>query len=173
MQYCHEQAIPGSMVLHRDLKPDNIGEYFLEKRLFPLLFLCSQKGDFGFLCTGFTLDGTVKIIDFGLSRILENSDPKSNEVYAMSGETGSLRYMAPGKRISTFSKSLVPLKAYTVWGYTMLNRGCGRTSLQPQSGCLLFWSYSLGVECCKEAFRWFKQRAFLRASSSWWRAAGT
>jgi serine/threonine protein kinase len=26
MQYCHEQAIPGSMVLHRDLKPDNIGE---------------------------------------------------------------------------------------------------------------------------------------------------
>lgn len=26
MQYCHEQAIPGSIVLHRDLKPDNIGE---------------------------------------------------------------------------------------------------------------------------------------------------
>lgn len=26
MQYCHESAIPGSMVLHRDLKPDNIGE---------------------------------------------------------------------------------------------------------------------------------------------------
>jgi serine/threonine protein kinase len=26
MQYCHESAIPGSIVLHRDLKPDNIGE---------------------------------------------------------------------------------------------------------------------------------------------------
>jgi len=26
MGYCHEFAIPGSMVLHRDLKPDNIGE---------------------------------------------------------------------------------------------------------------------------------------------------
>ena len=25
MAYCHESAIPGSMVLHRDLKPDNIG----------------------------------------------------------------------------------------------------------------------------------------------------
>lgn len=24
MQYCHEMAIPGSIVLHRDLKPDNI-----------------------------------------------------------------------------------------------------------------------------------------------------
>ena len=35
MAYCHGSAIPGSMVLHRDLKPDNIG---------------------------FTLDGTVKLI---------------------------------------------------------------------------------------------------------------
>eukprot|EP00934_Nitzschia_sp_Nitz4_P005541 Nitzschia sp. Nitz4//scaffold11_size288233//198299//200606//NITZ4_000797-RA/size288233-snap-gene-0.29-mRNA-1//1//CDS//3329534143//5531//frame0 len=68
MQYCHEQAVPGGMILHRDLKPDNIG---------------------------FTLDGTVKIMDFGLSRILDNADPSSDEVYAMSGETGSLRYMAP------------------------------------------------------------------------------
>eukprot|EP00339_Tiarina_fusa_P013191 CAMPEP_0117025562 /NCGR_PEP_ID=MMETSP0472-20121206/18872_1 /TAXON_ID=693140 ORGANISM="Tiarina fusus, Strain LIS" /NCGR_SAMPLE_ID=MMETSP0472 /ASSEMBLY_ACC=CAM_ASM_000603 /LENGTH=707 /DNA_ID=CAMNT_0004732315 /DNA_START=172 /DNA_END=2295 /DNA_ORIENTATION=+ len=68
MQYCHDAAIPGSMVLHRDLKPDNIG---------------------------FTLNGTVKILDFGLAKLLENADPKSNEVYAMSGETGSLRYMAP------------------------------------------------------------------------------
>jgi serine/threonine protein kinase len=41
------------------------------------------------------LSGIVKILDFGLSRILENSDPKSTEVYSMSGETGSLRYMAP------------------------------------------------------------------------------
>ena len=57
--------------MHRDLKPDNIG---------------------------FTLDGKVKLLDFGLARILENSDPESNEVYEMSGETGSLRYMAPGKR---------------------------------------------------------------------------
>jgi serine/threonine protein kinase len=47
------------------------------------------------LVTGFTLDGTVKILDFGLAKILENSNANSNEVYAMSGETGSLRYMAP------------------------------------------------------------------------------
>ena len=27
MMYCHEEAIPGSVVMHRDLKPDNIGMY--------------------------------------------------------------------------------------------------------------------------------------------------
>jgi serine/threonine protein kinase len=26
MMYCHEEAIPGSVVMHRDLKPDNIGK---------------------------------------------------------------------------------------------------------------------------------------------------
>ena len=70
MQYCHEEAVPGSLILHRDLKPDNIG---------------------------FTIDGTVKVMDFGLARLMENVDHKSDEVYQMSGETGSLRYMAPGK----------------------------------------------------------------------------
>lgn len=68
MKYCHEEAVPGSMVLHRDLKPDNIG---------------------------FTLDGSVKLIDFGLARVVEKANPSSEDVYTMSGETGSLRYMAP------------------------------------------------------------------------------
>lgn len=68
MAYCQEEAIPDCMVLHRDLKPDNIG---------------------------FTLSGTVKVLDFGLAKIVEHASAKSNESYAMSGETGSLRYMAP------------------------------------------------------------------------------
>jgi len=68
MAYMHGNAIPGCMLLHRDLKPDNIG---------------------------FTLSGEVKIIDFGLARIIENSNPTTDERYQMSGETGSLRYMAP------------------------------------------------------------------------------
>lgn len=45
--------------------------------------------------TGFTLDGSVKLIDFGLAKMIENTSVDSNETYAMSGETGSLRYMAP------------------------------------------------------------------------------
>lgn len=68
MEYCQVKAIPGSMVLHRDLKPDNIG---------------------------FTLNGQVKVIDFGLAKIVDNASAMSDEVYIMSGETGSLRYMAP------------------------------------------------------------------------------
>jgi serine/threonine protein kinase len=68
MEYCQDKAIPGSMVLHRDLKPDNIG---------------------------FTLNGDVKIIDFGLAKIVDNASTTSEDSYEMSGETGSLRYMAP------------------------------------------------------------------------------
>jgi len=44
---------------------------------------------------GFTLDGDLKIMDFGLARTIENASVHSTEVYTMSGETGSLRYMAP------------------------------------------------------------------------------
>jgi serine/threonine protein kinase len=51
--------------------------------------------DYYFVYIGFTLDGTVKLLDFGLAKIIENTNVDTDEVYAMSGETGSLRYMAP------------------------------------------------------------------------------
>jgi serine/threonine protein kinase len=77
MAYCQEEAIPGCMVLHRDLKPDNIG---------------------------FTLNGIVKLLDFGLAKIVENASAQSDDTYDMSGETGSLRYMAPeGKNLCIVS----------------------------------------------------------------------
>lgn len=68
LAYCHGRALTNGMILHRDLKPDNIG---------------------------FTLDGTLKIMDFGLARVMDNATPFSEETYMMSGETGSLRYMSP------------------------------------------------------------------------------
>lgn len=68
LAYCQETALEDSIVMHRDLKPDNIG---------------------------FTLSGTMKLLDFGLAKVLENATVDANDVYQMSGETGSLRYMAP------------------------------------------------------------------------------
>ena len=50
---------------------------------------------FLFFVLGFMLDGTLKVMDFGLSTIVPDASPESDEVYELSGETGSLRYMAP------------------------------------------------------------------------------
>lgn len=42
LEYLHDVAVPGRIVCHRDLKPDNIG---------------------------FAADGTLKLIDFGLGKV--------------------------------------------------------------------------------------------------------
>jgi serine/threonine protein kinase len=89
MTYCHEEAVPGCVVLHRDLKPDNIGKSFLKTKKVMRLKAISHH----FLMppsTGFTLDGNVKLLDFGLAKMVENTSTESNETFAMSGETGSL-----------------------------------------------------------------------------------
>ncbi len=65
--YIHDAAIPGQVTLHRDLKPDNLA---------------------------FDDVGSVKLIDFGLARSVPRGT-SIDEVYEMTGETGSLRYMAP------------------------------------------------------------------------------
>jgi serine/threonine protein kinase len=58
-------------VLHRDIKPDNIG---------------------------WTADGTIKLFDFGLCAVVLGKDSSRlqyNRGYRMTGNTGTLRYMAP------------------------------------------------------------------------------
>ncbi|CAM9415839.1 unnamed protein product [Discosporangium mesarthrocarpum] len=67
LQYMHNDAIPGKIVVHRDLKPDNIA---------------------------FDASGNLKLIDMGLSKVVTKKE-EDNAVYMMTGETGSLRYMAP------------------------------------------------------------------------------
>ncbi len=69
----------------------------------------------------FAADGTVKVIDFGLSTVVPNASPDSNEVYDLSGETGSLRYMAPevakrqhyNHKVDVYSFSIMLLEIVT------------------------------------------------------------
>mmetsp|Transcript_25959 Transcript_25959/g.37209 ORF Transcript_25959/g.37209 Transcript_25959/m.37209 type:complete len:363 (+) Transcript_25959:703-1791(+) len=67
LKYLHEDCCEGATIIHRDLKPENIG---------------------------FTSDMQLKLFDFGLMTCVKKRS-HANEVYEMTGNTGSLRYMAP------------------------------------------------------------------------------
>lgn len=67
LNYLHNEFHPTLRCIHRDLKPDNIG---------------------------FTEDGVLKLMDFGLCACVQRTDA-ANDTYMMTGYTGSLRYMAP------------------------------------------------------------------------------
>ena len=74
LKYCHDDAFPGYRILHRDVKPNNIG------------FIHSPDDP----------DHLV-LFDFGLASLWEKKgDPTDTDARDLSGETGSLCYMAPG-----------------------------------------------------------------------------
>ena len=83
MAHCHDGAIAGYRVLHRDVKPNNVG------------FMPDQTGT----KPGF---GRLVLFDFGLSYLWKRNYTWSHEGKAereemrtLTGECGSLRYMAP------------------------------------------------------------------------------
>jgi serine/threonine protein kinase len=57
-------------IIYRDLKPSNMG---------------------------FTTDDVLKLFDFGLAKELRDDEHEGKGLYNMTGMTGALRYMAPGK----------------------------------------------------------------------------
>mmetsp|Transcript_16369 Transcript_16369/g.16481 ORF Transcript_16369/g.16481 Transcript_16369/m.16481 type:complete len:387 (+) Transcript_16369:94-1254(+) len=67
LEHIHYKFAEDATVIHRDLKPDNIA---------------------------FTESGVLKLIDFGLSTCVKRRE-SCNQTYAMTGRTGSPRYMAP------------------------------------------------------------------------------
>jgi serine/threonine protein kinase len=73
MRYCHDDFIPGCRLLHRDLKPNNVG---------------------------FAASGRVVLFDFGLCKLWSTRSGGDDEydledLRQLTGLTGSLRYMAP------------------------------------------------------------------------------
>lgn len=68
LDYLHNRCHRSFKIVHRDLKPDNIG---------------------------WTSDGTIKLFDFGLCCVVRPDDPRTLDGYRMTGNTGTLRYMAP------------------------------------------------------------------------------
>lgn len=67
LDYLHNQWQSSIHVIHRDLKPDNIG---------------------------FTADGNLKLFDFGLCACVRTHGNRRDQ-YRLTGNTGTLRYMAP------------------------------------------------------------------------------
>jgi len=69
LRYCHDEFMPGYRLLHRDIKPDNIGCF---------------------------ADGRIVLADFGLCKLWKvDSAASDDERRKLTGLTGSLRYMAP------------------------------------------------------------------------------
>lgn len=84
LNYLHYGFHSDITIIHRDLKPDNIG---------------------------FTDTGKLKLMDFGLSAIVQRRT-SSTEKYAMTGNTGSLRYMAPEIYLEQPYTELVDMYSY-------------------------------------------------------------
>ena len=67
LRYIHnEYPIPGFQLLHRDLKPDNMG---------------------------FRADGSLALFDFGLAKLVRIQSGVT--AHQLTGQTGATRYMAP------------------------------------------------------------------------------
>jgi len=109
---------------------------------------------------GFALDGKLQLFDFGLARIVENASI-SNDVYEMSGETGSLRYMAP---------EVADCRPYN----QKVRRRCrfffcervSRPHILSPGGRLLIWYNSLGACRVQEALRRNEPRGILQPRGS-------
>ncbi|KAL1493532.1 hypothetical protein AB1Y20_017235 [Prymnesium parvum] len=96
MVYIHHDAFPGHHLLHRDLKPDNIG---------------------------ITYDGRLVLIDFGLSKLIPSSPTEDIDDFCpvdMTGKTGSARYMAPEVALSKPYNTKAEVHSFSMILYEMV-----------------------------------------------------
>lgn len=81
-------------ILYRDLKPDNIG---------------------------FDVRGDVKIFDFGLAKEINPNEKMESGLYKLSGNTGSLRYMAPEVALSQPYNSTADVYSFAILFWQILS----------------------------------------------------
>jgi serine/threonine protein kinase len=103
LNYLHSEWDSGISIIHRDLKPDNIG---------------------------FTSDGNIKVFDFGLCSVVKKFKSKT-DVYHMTGNTGTLRYMAPEVALGKHYNASVDVYSFGIIVWQMLKgsvpfQGMGR-----------------------------------------------
>eukprot|EP00605_Chrysophyceae_sp_TOSAG23-4_P001168 GSChrysophyteH1.ASY1.ANO1.1276.1 assembled CDS len=88
LDYLHHHVHGEFQVIHRDLKPDNIG---------------------------WTSSGTLKLFDFGLCSVVLNEDGiRTRNGYRMTGNTGTLRYMAPEVALNLHYNASVDVYSFSI-----------------------------------------------------------
>jgi hypothetical protein len=89
----------------------------------------------------------LKIFDFGLAKEQKDSIHKGDGRYEMTGNTGSRRYMAPGKSDGRMTpQSHPPFLTHTIQP-KQIRRGCKGLPLQRVSGCVFLWYPAVGDVC--------------------------
>lgn len=90
-------------IIFRDLKPDNVG---------------------------FDFDGRVKLFDFGLAKELDPKQLKDSGLYAMSGVTGSRRFMSPEVAVGENYNLSADMYSFSIlfWELLTLEKAFGRMS---------------------------------------------
>ena len=91
LDYTQDKVHEEAMIIHRDLKPENLG---------------------------LTADGRLKLFDFGLCRCVKKRS-SDDDAYDMTGNTGSLRYMAPEVVLNQVYTEKVDVYSYGIVLWTI------------------------------------------------------
>eukprot|EP00597_Dinobryon_sp_UTEXLB2267_P018029 CAMPEP_0201112406 /NCGR_PEP_ID=MMETSP0812-20130820/77238_1 /ASSEMBLY_ACC=CAM_ASM_000668 /TAXON_ID=98059 /ORGANISM="Dinobryon sp., Strain UTEXLB2267" /LENGTH=224 /DNA_ID=CAMNT_0047375753 /DNA_START=458 /DNA_END=1129 /DNA_ORIENTATION=- len=119
LKYLHEDYFEGAAIIHRDVKPSNIGfTADMQLKLFYFEGAIIHR-DVKPSNIGFTADMQLKLFDLGLATCVKKQSD-TTEVYEMTGYTGSLRYMAPEVALRKAYNEKVDVHSFGIIFWEML-----------------------------------------------------